>query len=504
MPQKTLSFIELYFERGLLAIAMAGITLLLVLYGWRSPNHIIYNNREVRPRELNGAILADARDLQAHLESLQPPKQEIPSYHTMLRRRQAEGVLGGASNIAPHITACLPLCVNFGVETPRLAPLDPDRDIILVTPLSPTRPLLTSGRSVVTVSRDQTATAINVISTDAPPARQTRSLSWVTVAGYFDLSAQKKALETAGYANFRMAVVVTGTDVQRQELLADGSYSAWELIDPDDALCALPVPEPDFDDHDGALLNRDDIDQAYQHVCQAQLRRRQPPFYQVQAGADWRLPLPDAVQAGPSHSSLLAEPGTGRAAVWFHDTSVVPGHTYRYRLRVNLWNRYVGRAKLLKHPEQARQTSRPGAWSEPSAPLTIAPDRYIFVCGAQPRLGRASVEVWKWHRGAWLRQRFQVAAGDTIGGPCEVKFRSAIHETPQFEQIDFTTGVILLSLNAEEPLYVRQPQINSGPFSYRQTHSASAVLLHPVSNRVEQRWTELDRYDPIRRQLKTP
>ncbi|MBL8881019.1 MAG: hypothetical protein JNG88_18035, partial [Phycisphaerales bacterium] len=41
-------------------------------------------------------------------------------------------------------------------------------------------------------------------------------------------------------------------------------------------------------------------------------------------------------------ADLVTHPTTDAPAVWFHDDSVEAGKTYRYRMRVNVWNRYVG------------------------------------------------------------------------------------------------------------------------------------------------------------------
>ena len=53
-------------------------------------------------------------------------------------------------------------------------------------------------------------------------------------------------------------------------------------------------------------------------------------------------------------------------ATWFHDDTVEPGKTYRYRLRVDLWNRYVNEPKNLANPEDARRVVLAGEWSQPA------------------------------------------------------------------------------------------------------------------------------------------
>ena len=51
---------------------------------------------------------------------------------------------------------------------------------------------------------------------------------------------------------------------------------------------------------------------------------------------------------------------------------------------MNLWNPYVGRPGLLADPDWANDAVVPGRWSEPTAPITVAPDVHFFVCGGRP------------------------------------------------------------------------------------------------------------------------
>ena len=86
--------------------------------------------------------------------------------------------------------------------------------------------------------------------------------------------------------------------------------------------------------------------------------------------------------AGRAAAQLVTHPENDKKqAVWFHDDSVEPGKTYRYRMRVKLWNRYLGRIKPLAEPEGAKQAVLVGDWSIPSEPVTVTPATYFFAAG---------------------------------------------------------------------------------------------------------------------------
>jgi hypothetical protein len=140
-------------------------------------------------------------------------------------------------------------------------------------------------------------------------------------------------------------------------------------------------------------------------------------------------------------------------AVWFHDDTAVPGRTYRYRLRVDLWNRYVNRPSDLANPDDAKRVVLTGEWSAPSEPIAAPPGIEFFV---QPRPapgGEAvQVEVWKWHDGWWYAQTFDVKPGDSIGGKAMVTIDELSETDAVRQEIDFSTGAVVESIALEEAL----------------------------------------------------
>jgi hypothetical protein len=192
-------------------------------------------------------------------------------------------------------------------------------------------------------------------------------------------------------------------------------------------------------------------------------------------------------------------------AVWFHDDTVQSGKTYRYRMRVKLWNRYVTKFKSLKDPEQGKHSVVLGDWSLPSDPVTVPPAAYFFLTSAPPGKDTATVTVYKWHRGARVKQTFNVGIGDLIGGVQESETGVLDRQTllPQRETVDYSTGAVVLDLRFDQPVVQRTiSDKGKGEFALRDTPSAILVYLDPDDGQVKQRVERFDRYDPVLRQLR--
>lgn len=193
----------------------------------------------------------------------------------------------------------------------------------------------------------------------------------------------------------------------------------------------------------------------------------------------------------------------GEPALWFHDDSVAPGKTYRYRLRVKLWNPYVGRRASLRDPALADKTVLVGEWSLPSAPITVAPRRHFFVRGPVFGEPAATVEVFTWHKGNWLKEDFKVRVGDAVGEPREVRTGELDKDDkPKRETVDFGTGALVLDLRFDEPVLLRRAAGKQGEFAYREAKTVALVYLDPVDGQVKERLSEVDRNDPIYKKVK--
>lgn len=190
-------------------------------------------------------------------------------------------------------------------------------------------------------------------------------------------------------------------------------------------------------------------------------------------------------------------------AVWFHDDTVEPGKTYRYRLRVKLWNRYVGKRAMLANAAEADDAVLAGDWSLPSDPITVAPKLHFFVQGPRPsEVPTAGVDVFVWHAGQWYKESFTVQVGDVIGEVRNVRSRlTDASGRPVQTSIDFTTGALVLDIRPEESVLYRT-SAGRGMFNYGQAKSLVLVYLDPVDGQVKERIDREDRADAKYTELK--
>lgn len=221
-------------------------------------------------------------------------------------------------------------------------------------------------------------------------------------------------------------------------------------------------------------------------------------------------PRSPAAFAGPAPQQRAAEPLVTHPekptvpAVWFHDSSVESGKTYRYRARIKIWNRYVGRMKALANPADAKKTVILGEWSLPSEAITVTPSTYFFVAGpAAGKPSAASVEVWKWRQGMWLKHRMDVEVGDTIGESRKVRIPGEFNPDTGQEitaEVGFHTGAVVLDIRSE-PVKVRLPG-RGGQFRHNDTRSIVLTYLDPADGQAKERIEAFDRNDPIRTRLR--
>lgn len=135
-----------------------------------------------------------------------------------------------------------------------------------------------------------------------------------------------------------------------------------------------------------------------------------------------------------------------RISIWTHDVTVVPGATYRYRLRPAVLNPlYQRREPIAKQREQqANKLSWVAEFPENddsvwSRPITIANEsRFYFVKSTRPN--GVVAEVFRVFGGAWRSQEFTVAPGDTIGGTVNVKVGS------ETQSVNFGVGAVVVDI----------------------------------------------------------
>lgn len=233
----------------------------------------------------------------------------------------------------------------------------------------------------------------------------------------------------------------------------------------------------------------------------SKVEKPKPKTFGEQTSGDPRASFTGAPMATPGRAEtvqLISHPEKGMPAVWFHDDTVEPGKTYQYRMRLKLWNRYVGRLRALQDPEQAKRAVILGDWSSPSDPITVTPTTHFYVKGGRET---ASLDVWKWRAGRWIRQAFDVGVGDVIG---EVRKTKTGELDAQGDEervdVDFTTGAIVLDVRADDNVPLRQSG-KDGAFRYSEKKSFTVIYLDPADGQVKEKTQILDRNDRMRKRL---
>ncbi len=197
----------------------------------------------------------------------------------------------------------------------------------------------------------------------------------------------------------------------------------------------------------------------------------------------------------------------GQVVLWAHDDSVEAGKTYRYRMRARLWNRYVGQARPLRDPAGAAVAVLVGDWSLPTEPVTVAPSTHFFLSSGRTDKSGARVEVFKWREGTYVRRSFDVGVGDVIGGVVKIKKEGEAEraegerKSAAYEDVDFSTGAVVLDLRFDEPVEIRQPGPR-GEFTYRSKPQLIMVYLEAADGQIKQRVLEIDKYDPLYKKLR--
>jgi hypothetical protein len=180
----------------------------------------------------------------------------------------------------------------------------------------------------------------------------------------------------------------------------------------------------------------------------------------VQSNPNLNIQLQGGVPTGPFNPITMANQQAGQPApapgqpqpgnnivCWAHDADVVPGKTYRYRMKVLFKNPLWATNGLCQKPQHEAQfalevqnVNNNQGWSDWSKEVRVEPTTQYFFASAKQAIQRgavinAEVDVYKREKGEWAYSRFTVAPGDSIGTPKN--------------GTDFTTGDTLVDLRAD-------------------------------------------------------
>lgn len=101
--------------------------------------------------------------------------------------------------------------------------------------------------------------------------------------------------------------------------------------------------------------------------------------------------------------------------IWAHDDTVVPGHTYRYMLKVTLKNPLFGSINVAKNQSDADKYTIE-AQSEWTKPVSIPVNTHFFVTNNGGFTQVVQVMVISWAKGEWKPIPHKLSPGDPIPG----------------------------------------------------------------------------------------
>jgi len=407
--------------------------------------------------------------------------------------------------------------------------------IVEVLPPAPVAPPVQEVTNVeVVVGRGTTTEAVPtaVFHLDKPSYSD---IVWAGCAGQFDLTAQVEAYWKANTPGAQ-PIVLARVEMQRRELKADGSWSEWQYVAPTlpkavaDKWPKLPANPRDVRavlDWGAALASAqaairlmplyplvavDEEGRTTRAITGSANGTEQPPVLEKPKApaappAATHAPEPAAPAAPPKTGATgeaspwsarptgptprpgvgpIAPPAAGvskRVMAWLsaYDTSVVPGATYQYQMRVALRNP-VYSIPRVEDPKIQWALALVGEWSQPTQAITIPPLVQFYYVGTGG--DRPNVELQRWILGQWIRVP---SVQCSIGAPISFVRREKLmlpgargkEKTKDTIEVDLSPQVVILDVVHNFPY---QPEGNIRPIRTNVLMCADAAgrLFHRI------------------------
>jgi len=139
---------------------------------------------------------------------------------------------------------------------------------------------------------------------------------------------------------------------------------------------------------------------------------------------------------------------------WAHDDTVEPGKSYRYRMRIGVFNPIAGTDKFVEQDRQFR--NKVILWSdfsEATETVRIPEKLYFFPLDIREAAKSVTVQVYKYVLGHWYGQKFTVKPGEIIGKVAGPEITPQKKENPEQEEenkvatpqtIDYSVGAVFV------------------------------------------------------------
>jgi len=327
MAKQTISPVERHVEKVVLGIAGLVLLAVVVLFLIGSPNTVRLGGRQLGPAEADLFVKQKAEELGAKLRQARHERKQPEDYGDKLARVRQSGPLAIA-----NVPAVLAQAVCWGQPVPDVGGSgSADSKVTLASVLPCERPKLSAGRTFGVVA-DPAEVSVYGQGRFEPSREGTRlaeeerqlremlgetavkDIYWVTLATTFDLAAQRANMKEHGYDFSHSLIHVVRFEVQRQELLGDGVWSAWQEV-----ATYLPVRLPEAPEVTVGPDNRIPSLQWQQvGLFRNLLRDHQsdicrPAFpVEVQGGDEWKAPEIKGLKAVLAASKDIGLAGSRR------------------------------------------------------------------------------------------------------------------------------------------------------------------------------------------------
>jgi hypothetical protein len=166
----------------------------------------------------------------------------------------------------------------------------------------------------------------------------------------------------------------------------------------------------------------------------------------------------------------------------FYDTSVTPGKTYRYEMRVKLVNPVYKVGFHLTDPAVVNRPWLTSDWSDPSKRVRVSANLYFYLISSQIFNHQVDFRIFKWVHGVWAVTSEYVSPGEPIGNTQSIPMVDPQTGNLKPTNVDFNTHYEL----------VDEAATSNG--------SINVVVLSP-DGQLEIRNSEIDATDPQQRKL---
>lgn len=507
MAKQNVSFGERHLEKIVVGVAGAVLAAMLFLYVIQDPYSVRVGGETFGPNAFYPRLDEQATQMLQALRNASPREVEPPELPVITGQRTSTDLPIVFAQIHPPV----PLPDSR---------IDPGGRVDLVGILPPGKPVATSGKATAEIPPPQ---IVKIGEGQRPGsttvASQLEDVTWAAVFATIPRGDQNEAFRKAKYAVDLQKLVVSDVEVERQQLLPDGTWGPPEQVERRFKVYDLQGPTelaPQRDPQTGETFFRSEdyllVKSFLEEALKYQPDILRPPFQSVlppESQLEWTVPpaMPDGVKidwvqdyeiaipapadaapGGPTgpvaprvpfgkikaeidelinqgqfiqaeekaRESLSANPnlppnqkeeletliaqleprarqqaeqqeeerarrlrmqeatlGPDTDVLWLTDLSVVPGQTYRYRVRLLALNLHAGQLRKLRTVEDAAKVVLAGEWSKWSEPVAIAPVKRVFLTAVNSE-ENLRIELYQWKNGEWDKINPTISLGQPM------------------------------------------------------------------------------------------